>query len=44
MFMNPAITLLMYSEHKLSINEVIPFCLAQIVGVFLALEIKKRIK
>ena len=44
MFMNPAMTLLMYSGHKVHINDVIPFCLAQIVGVLIALEIKKRIK
>jgi glycerol uptake facilitator-like aquaporin len=44
MFMNPAMTLLMYSGRKISIHDVIPFCLAQIVGVLLALEIKKNVR
>jgi glycerol uptake facilitator-like aquaporin len=43
MFMNPAMTLLMYSGRKIPIHDVIPFCLAQIIGVLIALEMKKRI-
>ena len=39
MFMNPAITIMMYSVHKIPITDVIPFCLAQVTGALLGLEI-----
>jgi glycerol uptake facilitator-like aquaporin len=43
-YLNPAITIVMASAGKISTNEVIPYCLAQIFGGLTALEIYKRYK
>lgn len=44
MFMNPAITIMMSSMNKIPVTDVIPFCLAQLMGSLLAFEIYKRVK
>jgi aquaporin Z len=43
-YVNPAITIVMASAGKISTNEVIPYCLAQIFGGLTALELYKRYK
>jgi aquaporin Z len=43
-YLNPAVTIVMASAGKLSPNEVIPYCVAQIFGGLTALELYKRYK
>uniref|UniRef100_A0A6C0JJX9 Major intrinsic protein n=1 Tax=viral metagenome TaxID=1070528 RepID=A0A6C0JJX9_9ZZZZ len=43
-FMNPAVTIVMASAGKISPNQVIPYCVAQIFGGLTALELYKRYK
>lgn len=42
--MNPAISIIMASLGKIDRTELIPYCLAQIFGALIALEIYKRYK
>lgn len=42
--MNPAVSVVMASFGKISTNDLIPYCLAQIGGGLIALEIYKRFK
>ena len=42
--MNPAVSVVMASFGKLNTNDLIPYCLAQIGGGLVALEIYKRFK
>jgi glycerol uptake facilitator-like aquaporin len=39
---NPAVSIVMASAGKIQINELIPYCLAQIFGGLTALELYKR--
>ncbi len=39
---NPAVSIVMASAGKLPTNEIIPYCLAQIFGGLVALEMYKR--
>jgi hypothetical protein len=41
-YINPAITIAMASAGKLSNDEVIPFCVAQVLGALVALEAFKH--
>jgi glycerol uptake facilitator-like aquaporin len=41
---NPAVTITMASVGKLPKTDIIPYCLAQILGGLTALEIYKRVK
>jgi len=41
---NPAVSIVMASAGKLPINELIPYCISQILGGLVALEIYKRWK
>ena len=41
---NPAVSIVMASAGKLPVNDLIPYCLAQIFGGLVALEIYKRYK
>ena len=41
-FLNPAITIVMSSAGQLPSSEVIPYCLAEIFGALVALELHKR--
>jgi aquaporin Z len=41
---NPAVSIVMASAGKLPANELIPYCLAQIFGGLVALELYKRYK
>ncbi len=41
---NPAVTIVMASAGKLPANDVLPYCLSQILGGLVALEIYKRYK
>jgi glycerol uptake facilitator-like aquaporin len=43
-YMNPAVTIAMASAGQLATADVIPYCLAQIFGGLVALEIYKRVK
>jgi aquaporin Z len=43
-YVNPAVSIVMASAGKLPINELIPYCVAQILGGLVALEIYKRWK
>lgn len=43
-YINPAITITMASAGKLPVTDIIPYCLAQIFGGLVALEIYKRYK
>jgi aquaporin Z len=43
-YINPAVTIVMASAGKISTNEVIPYCLAQVFGGLTALELYKRYK
>ena len=42
--MNPAVSIVMASLGKISNTEIVPYCLAQIFGALIALEIYKRYK
>ena len=39
---NPAVSIVMASAGKLSVNDLLPYCLAQIFGGLVALELYKR--
>jgi glycerol uptake facilitator-like aquaporin len=41
---NPAVSIVMASIGRLPIDELVPYCLAQIFGGLVALEIFKRVK
>ena len=41
---NPAVTIAMAAAGKIQTSEVVPYCLAQILGGLVALEIYKRYK
>ncbi len=41
---NPAVTIVLASAGKLPANDVLPYCLSQILGGLVALEIYKRYK
>jgi aquaporin Z len=41
---NPAVSITMASAGKLPINDLVPYCIAQIMGGLVALEIYKRWK
>jgi aquaporin Z len=43
-YINPAVTIVLASAGKISTNEVIPYCLAQVFGGLTALELYKRYK
>lgn len=43
-YANPAITIVMASAGKLPTNEIVPYCLAQVFGGLVALELYKRYK
>jgi len=40
--LNPAVSVVMASAGKLPINELLPYCVAQVLGGLVALEIYKR--
>ena len=42
--MNPAVSIVMASLGKISNTDLIPYCLAQLFGALIALEIYKRYK
>ena len=41
---NPAVSITMASAGKLPVNDLVPYCIAQILGGLVALEIYKRYK
>jgi len=41
---NPAVSITMAAAGKLPVNDLVPYCLAQILGGLVALEIYKRVK
>ena len=41
---NPAVSVAMAAAGKLPVQELVPYCLAQIIGGLIALEIYKRYK
>jgi glycerol uptake facilitator-like aquaporin len=41
-YINPAITIAMASAGKISHAEILPYCIAQILGALVALEIYRR--
>lgn len=41
---NPAVSITMAAAGKLPVNDLVPYCLAQILGGLVALEIYKRFK
>jgi aquaporin Z len=43
-YLNPAITIVMASAGKIDVNQVIPYCVAQVFGGLTALELYKRYK
>jgi len=43
-FFNPAISIVMASSGVISTSELIPYCIAQILGALVALEVYKRYK
>lgn len=43
-FLNPAISIVMASSGVISTAELIPYCIAQILGALVALEVYKRYK
>lgn len=43
-YINPAVTIVMASAGKLPTSELIPYCLAQVFGGLVALELYKRYK
>ena len=42
-YLNPAVTIAMASAGQLSPTDVLPYCLAQILGGLVALEVYKRV-
>ena len=42
--LNPAVSIMMASAGKLSTSEIVPYCLAQILGALVAFELYKRYK
>jgi glycerol uptake facilitator-like aquaporin len=43
-YLNPAVTIAMASARQIPNTEVLPYCLAEILGALVALEIYKRVK
>jgi len=43
-YVNPSVSIVMASAGKLPINELVPYCVAQILGGLVALEVYKRWK
>jgi glycerol uptake facilitator-like aquaporin len=43
-YVNPAVSIVMASYGKISTSELIPYCLSQILGALVALELYKRYK
>mgnify|MGYP006276710171 CR=1 FL=1 len=43
-YLNPAVTIVMASARQIPNTEVLPYCLAEILGGLVALEIYKRVK
>ena len=43
-YINPAVTLVMSSAGQLPSSEVVPYCLAEVFGGLVALELYKRVK
>lgn len=43
-YLNPAVTIVMASARQIPNTEVLPYCLAEIFGGLVALEIYKRVK
>ena len=43
-YINPAVTITMAAAGRLSTNDLVPYCLAQILGGLVALELYKRIQ
>ena len=41
---NPAVTIALVSANKLELEHLVPYCLAQIFGALVALELYKRFK
>ena len=41
---NPAVSIVMASAGKLDVKELLPYCIAQILGGLTALEIYKRVR
>jgi glycerol uptake facilitator-like aquaporin len=43
-YVNPAVAIIMASAGQLPMNDVLPYCLAEIFGALIALEIYKRVQ
>jgi len=43
-YINPAVTITMAAAGKMQTDEILPYCIAQIFGGLVALEIYKRIR
>jgi glycerol uptake facilitator-like aquaporin len=43
-YLNPAVSITMAAAGRLSTNDLVPYCLAQILGGLVALELYKRVK
>ena len=43
-YINPAVTITMAAAGKMQTNEILPYCIAQIFGGLVALEIYKRVR
>lgn len=43
-YVNPAVSIVMASAGKIPINDLVPYCISQILGGLVALEIYKRWK
>lgn len=43
-YVNPAISIVMASAGQIPMNDVLPYCLAEIFGAFIALEVYKRVR
>jgi glycerol uptake facilitator-like aquaporin len=43
-YLNPAVTITMAAAGRISTNDLVPYCLAQILGGLVALELYKRIQ
>ena len=43
-YINPAVSITMAAAGRLSTNDLVPYCLAQILGGLVALELYKRIQ
>lgn len=41
---NPAVTIAMVSVEKIELDAIIPYCLVQILGALVAVELYKRVK